>query len=296
MCLDYESTLLNPFLIGKSKMESIGLDDSSYRPVASGGACAPPLFGRSVNPISTRGCILSPPSTMCPPRFSDLATALSYESTLSNLSTKGKSKMESIDLDDSGYESTSPKRKSKIESIGLDDSDYESTLSNHSTKGKSKMEPIDLDDSGYESTSPNVSPKRNRKIESIDFWFKKPTPEEKSISKCFIKTENEVEYSIVETNPCKKKNGKYSASESFDDSNSSETSKSGKILTNPNHYVMPKGYSPPAPECLPVPPSSWLTEIELTSKEICEMSNGFESTKIPTTFDSLLLQPSSFTN
>ena len=40
------------------------------------GARAPPLFGRSVNPISTRGGTLSPPSTMCPPRFSDLATAL----------------------------------------------------------------------------------------------------------------------------------------------------------------------------------------------------------------------------
>ena len=50
------------------------------RPVASGGArgaCAPPLFDQSVNPISTRGSTLSPPSTMCPPGFSDLATALS---------------------------------------------------------------------------------------------------------------------------------------------------------------------------------------------------------------------------
>ena len=42
----------------------------------AGGACAPPLFERSVNPISTRGGTLSPPSTMCPTRFSDLATAL----------------------------------------------------------------------------------------------------------------------------------------------------------------------------------------------------------------------------
>ena len=51
------------------------------RPVASGGAGgarAPPLFGRSVNPISTRGGTFSPPSIMCPPRFSDLATALMY--------------------------------------------------------------------------------------------------------------------------------------------------------------------------------------------------------------------------
>ena len=227
MCLDYESTLSNPLLIGKSKMESIGLYDSSY------------------------------------------------ESTLSDLSTKGKSKMESIDLGDSSYEST---------------------LSDLSTKGKSKMEPIDLDDSGYESTSPNASPKRNSKMESIDYWFKKPTPEEKSISKCFLKTENEIEYSAVETNPCKKKNGKYLASKSFDDSYTSETSKSGKKITNPNHYAMPKGYSPPAPECLPAPPSSWLLEIELTSKESYEMSNGFDSTIILTTFDSLLLQPSFFTN
>ena len=51
------------------------------RPVASGGAggaCAPPLFDRSVNPISTRGGTLSPPSTTCPPAFSELATALDY--------------------------------------------------------------------------------------------------------------------------------------------------------------------------------------------------------------------------
>ena len=41
-----------------------------------GGPC-PPLFGRSANPISTRGGgTLSPPSTTCPPGFSDLATAL----------------------------------------------------------------------------------------------------------------------------------------------------------------------------------------------------------------------------
>ena len=41
-----------------------------------GGALAPPVFGRSVNPISTRGDTLSPPSTTSPPGFSDLATAL----------------------------------------------------------------------------------------------------------------------------------------------------------------------------------------------------------------------------
>ena len=218
-----------------------------------------------------------------------------YESTSLNPSPKGKSKMESMD---SGYESTSPnpspKGKSKMESM---DSGYESTSPNPSPKRKSKMESMD---SGYESTSPNLSPKGKSKMESIDFWFKKPTPKEdipKRISKCFISTENEKKYSVVETtitNAFKKKNGKYSASESFDDSNTSETSNSGKKykLTNPNHYAMPKGYSPPEPDCLPTPPSSWLPEIESTNTESCEMSNGFEST----TFDSLLIQPSFFTS
>ena len=42
----------------------------------AGGARAPTLFGGSVNPISTRGGTLSPPSTMCPLRFSNHATAL----------------------------------------------------------------------------------------------------------------------------------------------------------------------------------------------------------------------------
>ena len=42
----------------------------------TGGALAPPFFDRSVNPISTRGDTLSPPSTTSPPGFSDLATAL----------------------------------------------------------------------------------------------------------------------------------------------------------------------------------------------------------------------------
>ena len=49
------------------------------RPVASGGARgarAPPLVDRSTKPISTRVGTLSPPSTVCPSGFSDLATAL----------------------------------------------------------------------------------------------------------------------------------------------------------------------------------------------------------------------------
>ena len=48
----------------------------SVRPVASGGAreaCAPPLFGRSVNPISTRGGTYYPhPVIHAPPDFQTL--------------------------------------------------------------------------------------------------------------------------------------------------------------------------------------------------------------------------------
>ena len=48
-------------------------------PSQAGGARAPPLFGRSVNPISTRGAHYPPP-VLCapPPIFSDLATALHF--------------------------------------------------------------------------------------------------------------------------------------------------------------------------------------------------------------------------
>ena len=41
------------------------------------GASAPPMFGRTVNPISTRGADYAHHSTSSPPGFSDLATALS---------------------------------------------------------------------------------------------------------------------------------------------------------------------------------------------------------------------------
>ena len=45
--------------------------------VGAGWASGLPVFGRSVNPISTSGGTLSPPSTTRPPpRFSDLATCL----------------------------------------------------------------------------------------------------------------------------------------------------------------------------------------------------------------------------
>ena len=43
-----------------------------------GGAAAPPDFGESVNPISTRGDTLSPPSTTCPPGFLTLAACLLF--------------------------------------------------------------------------------------------------------------------------------------------------------------------------------------------------------------------------
>ena len=42
----------------------------------AGGAAAPPDFGGSVNPISTRGDTLSPPSTTCPPGFLTLGASL----------------------------------------------------------------------------------------------------------------------------------------------------------------------------------------------------------------------------
>ena len=49
------------------------------RSVASGGRggrAAPPVFDRSVNPISTRGTRYAHHVATCPPGFSDLATAL----------------------------------------------------------------------------------------------------------------------------------------------------------------------------------------------------------------------------
>ena len=50
-----------------------------FRPVASGGAggaIAPPVFGQTVNPNSTRGADYVHHSNTSPPGFSDLATAL----------------------------------------------------------------------------------------------------------------------------------------------------------------------------------------------------------------------------
>jgi hypothetical protein len=42
----------------------------------AGGALAPPVFGQTVNPISTRGTEYTRHSTTSPPRISDLATGL----------------------------------------------------------------------------------------------------------------------------------------------------------------------------------------------------------------------------
>ena len=47
-----------------------------HRAVAKWVLVAPPIFGRSANPILTRGDTLSSPSTTSPPGISDLATAL----------------------------------------------------------------------------------------------------------------------------------------------------------------------------------------------------------------------------
>ena len=52
-----------------------------YRPVVprgAGGAMAPPNFGRSVNPILTKGGRLCPPNNTGTTGFSDLPTALKY--------------------------------------------------------------------------------------------------------------------------------------------------------------------------------------------------------------------------
>ena len=49
-----------------------------YRGVVPGGAMAPPDFGRSVNPISTRGTDYAHLITTGTPGFSNLPTALIY--------------------------------------------------------------------------------------------------------------------------------------------------------------------------------------------------------------------------
>ena len=61
------------------KAQNLKGDVLVLRPVVSGGAggaMAPPDFGRSVNPISTKGDRLCPPNITGTPRFFDLPTAL----------------------------------------------------------------------------------------------------------------------------------------------------------------------------------------------------------------------------
>ena len=58
------------------------------RPAASGGFSPhspPPVFGQTVNPISTRGDRLCPPQYYEPHGFSDLATGLDMIGRLINL-------------------------------------------------------------------------------------------------------------------------------------------------------------------------------------------------------------------
>jgi hypothetical protein len=52
---------------------------SAVVPGDAGGAMAPPDFGRSVNPISTKGVRLCPPNNNGTPGFSDLPTALTVQ-------------------------------------------------------------------------------------------------------------------------------------------------------------------------------------------------------------------------
>ena len=54
-------------------------------PGGAGGAMAPPDFGRSVNPISTRWGRLCPPNNIGTPGFSDLPTALKTSNELTLL-------------------------------------------------------------------------------------------------------------------------------------------------------------------------------------------------------------------
>ena len=49
----------------RGKLDFLSQSEVKITPIP----CAPPLFGRSVNPISTRGGKLSPPSITCPPRI-----------------------------------------------------------------------------------------------------------------------------------------------------------------------------------------------------------------------------------
>ena len=66
----------------KIAMEDPGLPLRPVVPGGASGAMAPPHFGRSVNPISTKGGRLCPPNNTGTPRFSDLPTALRSSSKI----------------------------------------------------------------------------------------------------------------------------------------------------------------------------------------------------------------------
>ena len=63
------------YVIGTSLLVRI-LFDVTGASGGAGGACAPPVIGRSVNPISTRWADYAHLFTTCPSGFSYLATAL----------------------------------------------------------------------------------------------------------------------------------------------------------------------------------------------------------------------------
>ena len=65
-------------------------DPIVFRPVVPEGAgdvMVSPVFGRSVNPVSTKGDRLCPPNNTDTPQFSDLSTALVFTVLIYILST-----------------------------------------------------------------------------------------------------------------------------------------------------------------------------------------------------------------
>ena len=64
------------FLLGPSMALPNNMFNRLVVPGGAGGAMAPPNFGRSVNPISTKGGRLCPPYNTGTPKFSDPPTAL----------------------------------------------------------------------------------------------------------------------------------------------------------------------------------------------------------------------------
>ena len=69
-------------LCTKKRKQSKFLKFRVVVPGGAGGAMAPPNFGRSVNPISTKGGRLCPPYNTGTPEFSDPPTALHFQDFL----------------------------------------------------------------------------------------------------------------------------------------------------------------------------------------------------------------------